>query len=47
VQVVNTNGQLKNGATVTAGATVRVRGLLFHDATTGVYTMAAGRITTP
>lgn len=45
VVVVNNGAQMKNGATISAGATLRVRGLVF--ATAGAYTMAAGRITTP
>jgi hypothetical protein len=47
VQVINNGAQLKNGATVTNGANVRVRGLLFANSAGTLYTLVAGRITTP
>jgi Domain of unknown function (DUF5666)/Domain of unknown function (DUF4382) len=41
------NTELKNGAAVTQGSVVKVRGLVFFDPNQGSFMMVAGRITTP
>jgi len=48
VRVISqSNTELKNGATITAGSIVKVRGLVFFEPAQGWFTMVAGRITTP
>jgi hypothetical protein len=39
--------ELRNGATITAGTIVKVRGLVFFEPAHGWFTMVAGRISTP
>ncbi|MGE5114327.1 MAG: DUF5666 domain-containing protein [Acidobacteriaceae bacterium] len=41
------NTEFKNGASITNGATVRVRGLVYFNAIDHSFTMVAGRISTP
>ncbi len=41
------NTQLKNGATITNSANVKVRGLVFFDTNSNSFTLVAGRISTP
>lgn len=40
------NTELKNNITISNGASVKVRGLVFFDPNTGSYTLVAGRIST-
>jgi hypothetical protein len=45
--LTQSNTELKNNASITNGAVVKVRGLVFFDPNANSFTMVAGRISTP